>query len=100
LPPPAPRDFSIEGADRDWLLRRQVPHPFGMYHVPLQFDGERWARVPRTFIDCNRLAYVTIDAMRARVRSQPGWRVAEIATSHCPMVSAPEVLLDTLLACA
>jgi pimeloyl-ACP methyl ester carboxylesterase len=97
LPPPDPRDFGIEGADREWLLRRQVLHPFGMYRVPLHFDGERWARLPRLFIDCNRPAYPTIDAMRARVRSQPGWRVVEIATGHCPMVSAPEALVAQLL---
>jgi len=29
LPPPDPRDMGVEDADRDWLLRRQVPHPFG-----------------------------------------------------------------------
>ena len=100
LPPPDPRDFGIEGADREWLLRRQVPHPFGMYRVPLDFDGQRWARVPRTFVDCNRPAYPTIDAMRKRVREQPGWRVVEIATGHCPMVSTPAELTVHLLACA
>jgi pimeloyl-ACP methyl ester carboxylesterase len=98
LPPPDPRDFGIEGADRDWLLRRQVPHPFGMYRVPLHFDGARWARLPRTFIDCNRPAYPTIDGMRARVRSQPGWHLVELATGHCPMVSAPAPLTRSLLA--
>jgi len=98
LPPPDAADFGLAGADRDWVNRRSVPHPFGMYRVPLAFDGERWARVPRTFIDCNRPAYVTIDAMRRRVREQPGWRVVEIATGHCPMVSAPEALVAHLLA--
>jgi pimeloyl-ACP methyl ester carboxylesterase len=100
LPPPDPRDFGIEGADRDWLLRRQVPHPFGMYRVPLAFDGERWARLPRLFIDCNRPAYPTIDAMRRRVREQPGWRVEVIATGHCPMVTAPDALARLLLTAA
>ena len=47
LPPPDPADFGIQGADRDWLLRRQVPHPFGPYRDPLQFDGARWAALPR-----------------------------------------------------
>lgn len=98
LPPPDPRDFGLEGADREWLLRRQVPHPFGMYRVPLHFDGARWAALPRLFFDCNRPAYPTIDAMRTRVREQPGWRVVEIATGHCPMVSTPEALLRHLLA--
>jgi hypothetical protein len=71
-----------------------------MYRVPLHFDGARWAAVPRTFIDCTRPAYPTIDAMRARVRSQPGWRVVEIATGHCPMVSTPAELVAHLLAAA
>jgi pimeloyl-ACP methyl ester carboxylesterase len=100
LPPPDPADFGLANADRDWLLRRQVPHPFGMYRVPLHFDGARWAALPRTFIDCNQPAYPTIDAMRHRVREQPGWRIVEIATGHCPMVSAPQALLQQLLALA
>ena len=97
LPPPDPADFGIDGADRDWLMRRQVPHPFGMYRVPLHYDGDALAKLPRLFIDCNRPPYPTIDAMRARVRELPGWQVAEIATGHCPMVTQPEVLVQHLL---
>ena len=97
LPPPDPADFGLQGADADWLRRRQVPHPFGMYRVPLHFDGARWATLPRTFVDCNRPAYPTLDAMRKRVRTQAGWRIVEIATGHCPMVSAPEALLAALV---
>jgi pimeloyl-ACP methyl ester carboxylesterase len=100
LPPPDPKDFEIDGADRDWLLRRQVPHPFGMYRVPLHFDGARWAGVPRLFIDCNRPAYPTIDAMRVRVRQQPGWRIVEMATGHFPMVTMPADLTACLLSVA
>jgi pimeloyl-ACP methyl ester carboxylesterase len=100
LPPPDPRDFGLEGADRDWLLRRQVPHPFGPYREPMPFDGARWAALPRCFIDCTRPAYPTIDGSRQRVRSQPGWRIVELPTGHCPMVSAPELLTRHLLALA
>ncbi|MBI3368420.1 MAG: alpha/beta hydrolase [Burkholderiales bacterium] len=87
LPPPDPADFGLTGADRDWLLRRQVPHPFGPYREPMPFDGERWAALPRSFIDCNAPAYPTIAGARERVRQQPGWRVIELPTGHCPMVS-------------
>lgn len=100
LPPPDPADFGLQGEDRDWLLRRQVPHPFGMYRVPLDFDGERWAQVPRTFVDCRSPAYPTIDAMRRRVREQGGWTLRELDTGHCPMVSAPQALVDLLLEAA
>lgn len=100
LPPPDPQDFGITGADRDWLLRRQVPHPFGPYREPLPFDGERWARLPRTFIDCNQPAYPTIAAMRQRVRTMPGFDVVEIKTGHCAMVTEPAALVQHLLAAA
>jgi len=97
LPPPDPADFGLQGADRDWLLRRQVPHPFGPYREPLPFDGERWAQVPRAFIDCTQPAYPTIAAMRSRVRQMPGMEVLTIATGHCPMVSAPQALVEMLV---
>lgn len=100
LPPPDPADFGLVGADREWMLRRQLPHPFGPYREPLHFDGERWAALPRTFIDCHQPAYPTIAAMRERVRQMPGFQVLEMATGHCPMVSAPEALVEHLLSIA
>lgn len=100
LPPPDPADFGITGADRDWLLRRQVPHPFGPYRQPLPFDGERIAGLSRSFIDCTEPAYPTIAAMRTRVRQTPGFRVVEMKTGHCPMVSAPLELVRHLLVAA
>jgi pimeloyl-ACP methyl ester carboxylesterase len=100
LPPPDPVDFGLSDDDRAWLMRRQVPHPFGPYREPLPFDGERWARLPRTFIDCHAPAYPTIAAMRERVRRLPGFQVIEMATGHCPMVSQPDGLVQHLLAIA
>jgi pimeloyl-ACP methyl ester carboxylesterase len=100
LPPPDPAGLGLEGADRDWLLRRQTPHPFGMYHQKLDLNAARIAALPRLFIDCNAPAYPTIAAMRRRVRELPGWQVEEVATGHAPMVSAPERLVVLLLAFA
>ena len=97
LPPPDARDFGIEGADRDWLNRRQVPHPFGPYREPMPFDAARWAALPRAFIDCNQPAYPTIAGSRERVRAQPGWRIVEMATGHCPMVTMPDAFARLLL---
>jgi pimeloyl-ACP methyl ester carboxylesterase len=97
LPPPDAADFGITGADRDWLNRRQVPHPFGPYRDPLDFDLARWSALPRHFIDCNAPAYPTIAPSRERARSLPGFTVSEIATGHCPMVTAPEALVAQLL---
>lgn len=97
LPPPDPCDFGLDGADADWLRRRHVPHPFGMYRVPLQFDGTLVDSLPRLFIDCIRPAYPTIDAMRQRVRQQPGWQVVEMDCGHFPMLQQPDALVRHLL---
>lgn len=103
FPPPDPSVYGLAGAQHEWVRRRQVPHPGHTYAAPLQFDPQRVAGVPRTFVDCNAPALATIDASRRRVRD-PGfwgapWRVAEIATGHDPMVSAPAELAHVLLGC-
>jgi pimeloyl-ACP methyl ester carboxylesterase len=100
LPPPDAALFGLTGADCDWVNRRQVPHPFGMYREPLAFDAARLAALPRTFIDCTSPAWPSIAPMRQRVRSEPGWRVRELATGHDAMVSAPGPLARLLLEAA
>ena len=99
IPPPDAGIFGLQGADRDWVNRRQTPQPLGVYQDPLSFDAGRIARVPRTFIDCTTPALATVAVMRQRVRQEPGWRVVEIATGHDAMVSAPQELAQALLAC-
>jgi pimeloyl-ACP methyl ester carboxylesterase len=98
LPPPDPSIFGLTGDDHAWLARRQTPQPGGVYDDPLAFDPQRIARWTRTFIDCTAPALPTIAAARQRVRSEPGWNVVEIATGHAAMVSAPQPLLEALLA--
>ena len=97
IPPPDPAAFGLAGADRDWVARHQTPHPGGVYDDVLQFDAKRLAALPKTFVDCTDPALATIAASRTRVRAEPGWQIAEIATGHDPMVSAPDALLDVLL---
>ncbi len=97
LPPPDAALFGLTGADCDWVNRRQTPHPFGQYRDPLRFDATRLSALPRTFIDCVSPAWPSIAPMRRRVRSEPGWRVRELATGHDAMVSAPGALTRLLL---
>lgn len=99
LPPPDPSEgFGLNDVDADWLRRRHVLHPFGMYREPLMYDETLLERLPRLFVDCSEPAYPTIDPIRLRVRQSPGWQVAEIATGHFPMVTEPEELVRHLLA--
>ncbi|MDM7950595.1 alpha/beta hydrolase [Hydrogenophaga sp.] len=97
FPPPDASVFGLEGADRDWVNRRQTPQPFAVYQQPLHFDAAHLAALPRTFIDCTNPALPTIAASRIRVRQEPGWQVHEMKTGHDPMVSEPQALADLLL---
>lgn len=97
LPPSPPQGMGLSEPDFAWVERRQRPQPGGVYDSPLQFDAQAWANLPRTFIDCNRPALLTIAASRKRVRAQPGWTVHEIPTGHNAMISATPALLDILL---
>ena len=100
MPPPDAAVFGLDGADRDWVNRRQTPQPAGVYQDRLDFDAARIATLPRTFIDCTAPALPTIAVLRERVRREPGWQVLELATGHDPMISAPEALVALLLDCA
>jgi pimeloyl-ACP methyl ester carboxylesterase len=100
LVPPDPAVYGLSGADAAWVARRQRPHPGGVYDTPLDFDAERIASLPRTFISCTAPALSTIDASRARVRRDPGWTYLEMATGHDPMISAPDALVRHLVALA
>jgi len=97
IPAPDPAVFGLVDADRAWVARHQTPHPGGVYDEALYFDATRLAALPKTFIDCTDPALATIAVSRSRVRSEPGWRVVEIATGHDAMVSAPGLLLEQLL---
>ena len=100
IPPPDAAVFGLDGADRDWVNRRMTPQPFGLYQDPLVFDVARVASLPRLFVDCIEPALANIAVTRVRVRTEPGWRVIELATGHDAMVSAPRELAGALLGCA
>jgi pimeloyl-ACP methyl ester carboxylesterase len=100
LPVPDAAFFGItDPADREWVNRRMTPHPFGPYLDALDYDRARVDALPRTFIDCTEPAFANIAPMRRRVRTEPGWKVVEIATGHDAMVTAPRELADALLDC-
>jgi pimeloyl-ACP methyl ester carboxylesterase len=105
FPAPDPTVFGLSDADHAWVQRRQTPHPGGPYTQVLDFDPQRVASVPRTFINCIAPPLGTIDVSRLRMVDPkfwdgawlPGSRVLEMQTGHDPMVSDPQTLLKLLL---
>lgn len=108
FPAPDPSVFGLSGADHAWVKRRQTAHPGRPYTHVLDFDPQRVASVPRTFINCTEPPLSTIDASRLRMHDPlfwggawlPGSHVVEIQTGHDAMVSDPQRLLTCLLALA
>lgn len=105
FPAPDPSVFGLSDADHAWVARRQTRHPGGPYTQVLDFDPQRVACVPRTFVNCTEPPLGTIEVSRLRMRDPkfwggawlPGSQVLEMKTGHDPMVSDPQGLVDVLL---
>jgi pimeloyl-ACP methyl ester carboxylesterase len=105
FPAPDPSVFGLSDGDHAWVARRQTRHPGGTYTQVLDFDPQRVARVPRTFINCTEPPLGTIEVSRLRMRDPkfwggawlPGSQVLDMKTGHDPMVSDPQGLVDVLL---
>lgn len=105
IPPPDPGVFGLQGADREWVQRRQTPHPGNTYCAPLNFDAQRVATVPRTFVSCTEPPLATIEPSRRRAKDPKFWdgawlpnsKFIEIKTGHDPMISAPAALTRILI---
>lgn len=110
FPPPDPSVYGLQGAEAQWVGRRQTPHPGHTYQAALQFDPRRVAATARTFVSCVKPALATIDPVRSRIASGQAWsgawnagggaRIVELQTGHDPMISAPGELTDVLLSSA
>lgn len=110
FPPPDPAVFGLSADDYEWVRRRQTLHPAQPYTAPLDFDPQRVAAVPRTWVNCTAPTLATIDSIRPRVVDPKFWdgvwmagggvRVVELKTGHDPMISDPQGLSDLLLDCA
>ena len=109
LPPPDPSVYGLSGEHYEWVKRRQTPHPGHTYDAVLNFDPQRVAGVPRTYISCTTPALGTIDASRSRAADPGFWggawgagggaRLLELATGHDPMVRASAELTKYLTDC-
>ncbi|WP_341913614.1 alpha/beta hydrolase family protein [Polaromonas sp. YR568] len=108
FPPPDPEVFGLHDADHAWVKRRQTPHPGNTYQAPLDFDVQRVAAIPRTFVNCTQPALATIEPSRLRVKDPKFWdgawlpnsKIVELKTGHDPMISEPGALTQILIDCA
>jgi pimeloyl-ACP methyl ester carboxylesterase len=94
LPDPLPPGLPPEVA---WAVARMVLHPLATMTQPLHLEhGE--TDLPRTFVLCTEGKEDEVEPPYvARVRTDPSWRLVELAATHTAHVAAPEQLSSTLL---
>jgi pimeloyl-ACP methyl ester carboxylesterase len=101
LPVPPPAAFADLGVTQDadvaWLKRRFTPHPLGAYDSPLIVKNPIGNGLPRTYVACTNPVFSPANPSKAWVKQQAGWNWIEIPTGHLPMVTAPDLLVQTLI---
>ena len=103
LPAPDAAVFGLtDAADIAWANRRLRPHPYGCYlsqmHLPNLAAGRGAALLPRTYIDCTHPLYSDFGGLKQRLKADPQWTYIEMRTGHNAMMSAPDDLVQLLLA--
>ena len=101
LPPPV-RQFD-DPAEGEWMTARRVPHPVACFTEPVRLRQPLEAfPFTRTYIKATLDPPTDVGAdafLRAadRAKSSPGWRYAEIATTHMVASNRPKELAALLL---
>ena len=99
LPPhPPPPDTAPE--DLAWIAARRRHQPARCFSQRLRLKGGTPA-FPRSYVHCTRKAGGdTFRRFADRFRDDPAWRFHAMDASHSPNVTAPEALVEILLAAA
>jgi pimeloyl-ACP methyl ester carboxylesterase len=96
---PSPESFGVsDPAQAAWVLRRSTPHPLHAYTEPLALRHPVGNGLPCTYIAVTEPWYAPLVDVRAWVKRQADWQWREIPTGHAPMITAPKLLAQELLA--
>src|SRR5215471_14236674 len=89
--------------DRSWVLSKVTPQPLLTFEQPLHLKNPAIVSAkPRTHIDCTGSGFFfsfmrRILARRALPPTEAGWRLRQLPTGHCAMITMPRELADLLL---
>jgi pimeloyl-ACP methyl ester carboxylesterase len=88
----------------DWVLSKAVPQPLLTYLQPVRLGNPAAAALPHVFILCTAdkdlEANPQTDALvlaAERARSNPNWRVVELADNHLAPINNPQATAEALL---
>lgn len=99
-PPPLQMVGVSDPADVAWLNEKLTPHPLKTWFEPVSLAGGKLADVDKTYVLAvdppTTLMGYPLHGEQAK--HAEGWSYAEIATGHDMMVTAPDAVVDILLA--
>jgi pimeloyl-ACP methyl ester carboxylesterase len=87
-------------AASDAAAARLVPEPVVPSSTPVHTTSERWGIVPRSYIVCTQDRAISPAAQRAMIAAVGVDRTVEMHSSHCPFLSQPSHLVETLVSLA
>lgn len=76
--------------DVDTIMPRLRPQAVAPMAATMRVSAERWGRVPRFYIACEKDNALTLENQRAMIARSPVIKTITLASGHSPFVSIPE----------
>jgi pimeloyl-ACP methyl ester carboxylesterase len=101
VPPIPAQALGVTHADDlAWIAPRVMPQPFGTLHEPASVNAAADTPshgLPRAYIACTNPPSGSFGQFAQALRQRPSWQYRELPTGHNAMVTAPNLLANTLL---
>src|SRR5215204_6402449 len=81
----------------DWVLSKLVPQSLLTWLQPVRLGNPAAAALPRVYIFCTKDPFESSARNAERVRSDPNWRVVELADNHLAPINNPQATADALV---
>lgn len=92
--------FSVNEKDRAYVDSKCTPQPVGTYNEPLTITGARERIAKKAYIRAKGWNAPGFDAVVARLRSDPSWKLHDVPCGHDVMIDMPDRLTELLVAAA
>jgi pimeloyl-ACP methyl ester carboxylesterase len=97
IPPRPAEAFGVNVVDRDWVDRLCVGQPVGTFTDKIALTGARDRIVRKSYIRAKSYPNPGFDRAYDALKSDPSWRMYEVACGHDVMLDNPDRLTEILL---
>ena len=97
MPPPKAAFFQVNEQDRAWVDEKCTPQPVGTFSEKMKLTGAHERVANKTYIRAKGYATPAFDAVEAKLKTNPAWRVHDMPCGHDAMVDMPERLVELLI---